>query len=157
MWWRDISRWGDMMFITGNVDHDVWSYVMSRLWRVPATLPYPDFFFTTRTLPGNFSKISGFRVVTIHAVFSLGLYQWCQPLSSCRKGFSKDCKHLHICPFTRFRNIKVKNLYKYRVRANISVIFYEYGIGLECLKDQEGVSWSQILVAKEENRYIFFW
>ena len=30
----------------------------------------PGFFFTTRTLPGIFLKISGFRVVTIHAVFS---------------------------------------------------------------------------------------
>ena len=39
-----------------------------RLWRVPATLPYPDLIFTTRTLPGKVLKISGFRVVTIHAV-----------------------------------------------------------------------------------------
>ena len=107
---------------------------VTRLWRVPATLPYPDFFFTTRTLPGNFSKISGFRVVTIHAVFSLVLYQWCQPLSSCRKGFSKDCKHLHICPFTRFRNIKVKNLVKYRVRTNISVIFMDMALVLNVQK-----------------------
>ena len=37
---------------------------MCRVWRVPATLPYPDFFFTTRTLPGIFLKISGFRVVS---------------------------------------------------------------------------------------------
>ena len=41
---------------------------MTRLWRVPATLPYPDFIFTTRTLPGKVLKISGFRVVTKHAV-----------------------------------------------------------------------------------------
>ena len=40
-----------------------------RLWRVPATLPYPDFFFTARTLPGFFLKISGFRVVNLHAIF----------------------------------------------------------------------------------------
>ena len=52
----------------------------SRLWRVPATLPYPDFFFTTRTLPGFFLKILGFRVVSIHAVFSHWLPQWCQIL-----------------------------------------------------------------------------
>ena len=32
------------------------------------TLPYLDLIFTTRTLPGTFLKISGFRVVTIHAV-----------------------------------------------------------------------------------------
>ena len=115
-----------------TVGHTI--YLGTRLWRVPATLPYPDFFFTTRTLPGNFSKISGFRVVTIHAVFSLGLYQWCQPLSSCRKGFSKDCKHLHICPFTRFRNIKVKKLYKYRVRTNISVIFMGMALVLNVQK-----------------------
>ena len=31
-------------------------------------LPYPDLIFTTRTLPGKVLKISGFRVVTIHAV-----------------------------------------------------------------------------------------
>ena len=42
---------------------------VGRLWRVSATLPYPDFIFTTRTLPGNYFKISGFRVVTIQAVF----------------------------------------------------------------------------------------
>ena len=55
-----------------------------RLWRVPATLPHPDFIFTTRTLPEIFFYISGFRVVTTHAVFtelfSPGLYQWCQPI-----------------------------------------------------------------------------
>ena len=44
--------------------------IITRLWRVPATLPYPDFIFTTRTLPGNFFKISGFWVVTTHAFFS---------------------------------------------------------------------------------------
>ena len=41
-----------------------WPRYPSRVWRVPATLPYPDFFFTTRTLPGIFLKISGFRVVS---------------------------------------------------------------------------------------------
>ena len=35
-----------------------------RVWRVPATLPYPDLIFTSRTLPGIFLKISGFRVVS---------------------------------------------------------------------------------------------
>ena len=40
--------------------------LICRLWRVPATLPYPDLIFTTRTLPGKVLKISGFRVVTIY-------------------------------------------------------------------------------------------
>ena len=35
-----------------------------RVWRVPATLPNPDFIFTTHTLPGIFLKFSGFRVVS---------------------------------------------------------------------------------------------
>ena len=36
----------------------------------------PGLFFTTRTLPGIFWKISGFRVVTIHAVFSKLLHYY---------------------------------------------------------------------------------
>ena len=61
--------------------------------------PYP-----TRKFFKNF-RVQGSNYT---CCFSLGLYQWCQPLSSWRKGFSKDCKHFHICPFTRFRNIQVK-------------------------------------------------
>ena len=37
------------------------------------TLPYPDLIFTTCTLPGKVLEISGFMLVTIHAVS--GLYQ----------------------------------------------------------------------------------
>ena len=33
--------------------------LVTRLWRVPATLPYPDFIFTTRTLPEKFWKFQG--------------------------------------------------------------------------------------------------
>ena len=75
--------------------------VMGRLWRVPATLPYPDLIFTTRTLPGKVLEISGFRVVTIHAV-STQDDQWCQLFSSGGKGFS------FIIPlYTGFRNMQV--------------------------------------------------
>ena len=35
--------------------------------------------------------------------------------------------------------------------------FHGYGIGLVCSKGQDGVSWYQISVAKEKNKYIFFW
>ena len=51
-----------------------------RLWRVSATLPYLDFIFTTHTLPRFFWKISGFRVISTHAVFRKWLQQWCQLL-----------------------------------------------------------------------------
>ena len=54
-----------------------------RLWRVPATLPYPDLIFTTRTLPGKVLKISGFRVVPIHAVST-------QDYTGC---FFSDCEY----------------------------------------------------------------
>ena len=72
--------------------------VISRLWRVPATLPYPDFIFTTRTLPANILKISGFRVVKTHAVFSPGLYQWCQTINSRGKELTKDYEIFHKVP-----------------------------------------------------------
>ena len=63
-----------------------------RLWRVPATLPYPDINFTTRTLPGKVLKISGFRVVTIYAVST----------QLRREGIL-----FHNPPYTGFRNMKV--------------------------------------------------
>ena len=58
--------------------------------------PYP-----TRNFLENF-RVQGSYYT---CCFSLRLYQWCQPLNSWRKGFSKDCKHFHICPFTRFWNM----------------------------------------------------
>ena len=81
-------------------------------------LPYP-----TRKFFKNF-RVQGSNYT---CCFSLGLYQ---PLSSWRKGFSKDCKHFHICPFSRFRNIQVKYWYKYRVGTNISVILMDMALVL---------------------------
>ena len=63
-----------------------------RLWRVSATLPYPDFIFTTRTLPWFFLKISGFRVISTHAVFRKWLQQWCQLLVILWNRFKKKKK-----------------------------------------------------------------
>ena len=88
--------------------------VVYRLWRVPATLPYPDLIFTTRTLPGKVLEISGFRVVTIHAV-STQDDQWCQLFSSGGKGFS------FIIPlYTGFRNMQVTICQKHSSWTNIT-------------------------------------
>ena len=64
------TKFGEMSRVKGWLlfDDNSSFHLLCRLWRVPATLPYPDLNFTTRTLPGKVLKISGFRVVTIYAV-----------------------------------------------------------------------------------------
>ena len=90
------------------------SCIMYRLWRVPATLPYPDLIFTTRTLPGKVLEISGFMLVTIHAV-STQDDQWCQLFSFGGKGFS------FIIPlYTGFRNMQVTICQKHSSWTNIT-------------------------------------
>ena len=72
--WQDWIRRGTksegkpLTVLSALIHQKLFTSPLPRLWRVPATLPYPDLIFTTRTLPGKVLKISGFRVVTIHAV-----------------------------------------------------------------------------------------
>ena len=51
---------------------------MIRPWRVPATRPDPDFFFPTRTGPGKFFRISGFRVALLLALVLVKLRNTCK-------------------------------------------------------------------------------
>ena len=107
----------------------------TRLWRVSATLPYPDFIFTTRTLPRKVLKILEFRVVTIQytCCFHTGLHQWCQLLSSGGKGFFKDGKIYHIPPYTGFRNMQVTICQKYRSNTTTSCTYdFNFEVLLSC-------------------------
>ena len=112
LWWLWNVKCHEMLML------DLWLQAetpgVTRLWRVPATLPYPDLIFTTRTLPGKVLEISGFRVVTIHAV-STQDDQWCQLFSSGGKGFS------FIIPlYTGFRNMQVTICQKHSSWTNIT-------------------------------------
>ena len=81
------SSWTVLKQFAPVGDMELWC-TTARLWRVPATLPYPDLIFTTRTLPGKLLKISRVQGSNYTCCFHKGLYQWCQLFSSGGKEFS---------------------------------------------------------------------